>query len=61
MENQPLLRTSEAMRLLGISRKTLARYEKAQLLIPIRLSSRNFRWLASDIEELVNEMQRREV
>jgi len=49
------------MRLLGISRKTLARYEKTKMLTPIRLSNRNFRWRASDLEKLLNEMQGRAV
>jgi len=61
MKDHPLLKTSEAMRLLGISRKTLARYEKTKMLTPIRLSNRNFRWRASDLEKLLNEMQGRAV
>lgn len=48
------LRTKEAAELLEISQRTLFRYANKGLIRPYRLSKRNFRWLRSDLEDLVN-------
>jgi excisionase family DNA binding protein len=48
------LKTKEAAELLGISKRTLLRYSSKGLISPYRLSKRNFRWLRSDLEELLN-------
>ena len=48
------LKTKDAAELLGISKRTLLRYANKRLISPYRLSKRNFRWLRSDLEDLVN-------
>ena len=48
------LKTKEAAELLGISKRTLLRYSSKGLINPAKLSKRNFRWLRSDLEDLVN-------
>jgi excisionase family DNA binding protein len=48
------LKTKDAAELLGISKRTLLRYANKRLISPYRLSKRNFRWLRSDLEELLN-------
>ena len=48
------LKTKDAAELLGISKRTLLRYANKQLISPYRLSRRNFRWLRSDLEEMLN-------
>jgi predicted DNA-binding transcriptional regulator AlpA len=45
---------ADAAELLGISKRTLLRYAKKGLISPRRLSRRNFRWLCSDLEHLLN-------
>ena len=56
MVNMPedTLKTKEAAELLGISKRTLLRYSSKGLINPAKLSKRNFRWLRSDLEDLVN-------
>jgi predicted DNA-binding transcriptional regulator AlpA len=48
------LKTKDAAELLGISKRTLLRYANKGLISPRRLSKRNFRWLRSDLEHLLN-------
>jgi excisionase family DNA binding protein len=47
------LKTKDAAELLGISKRTLLRYANKRLISPYRLSKRNFRWLRSDLEDLL--------
>lgn len=51
---QDRLKTKEAAELLEISQRTLFRYANKGLIRPYKLSKRNFRWLRSDLEDLVN-------
>jgi|GEM_PF-4583385 len=45
--------TEEAMRFLGVSRKTLYRYEKQKLLKAKRINSRLLLWSRRHLEKLV--------
>lgn len=48
-----LLTPKELGDMLGLTRKTLSRYEKSGLLHPIKLNSRVVRYAQSDIDEML--------
>jgi excisionase family DNA binding protein len=49
---RPLLTTAQAARLLGVSRRTLARYaERGQLVPTLVLPSGHYRWDLGDIRQ----------
>ena len=52
MPDRPLLTTAQAARLLGVSRRTLARYAERKQLVPtLVLPSGHYRWDLEDIRQ----------
>jgi predicted site-specific integrase-resolvase len=59
-DQEQMLTTAQAAKVLGISARTLARYvERGQLTPTVELPSGHYRWLISDIRGQLRELRQR--
>lgn len=57
MSNNTLLNPKELGDMLGLSRRTLSRYEKSGHLHPIKLNKRVIRYALSDVDQMLEKFK----